>query len=95
MKTRTYLRSAAGTFFTSGDPTQGHGQALPTVSVRKDSEQVTTVGVHVKGNLKIQTGKVSNSVSVMLDPTSLRRKMAIEQMRSELQGTSNSTTIKR
>lgn len=95
MTTRTYLRSSTGTFFTSGDNAQGQGQALPPVSVRKNSEQSTTVGVHVKGNLKVQAGKVSNSVSVMLDPAALRRKMAIEQLNRDLQGINSSTTTKR
>ena len=95
MTTKTYLRSSAGTFFTSGNTTQSHGQALPTILVRKNSEQTTTVGVHVKGSMKVQAGKVANSVSVMLDPAVLRRKMAIEQMNRDLQGTGNSTTIKR
>ena len=95
MTTRTYLRSSAGTFYSSGDATKGHEQALPPVSVRKNSEQSTTVGVHVKGNLKVQAGKVANNVCVMLDPAALRRKMAIEHMHRELQSTGNSTTTKR
>lgn len=95
MTIRTYLRSSTGTFHTSGDIVQGHGQTLPPVSIRKNSEQTTAVGVHVKGSLKVQAGTVSNSVSVVLDPAALRRKMAIEQMHRELQGTGSFATTKR
>lgn len=95
MTSKTYLRSSAGTFFTSGDMTPAHGQAYITVPVRTNSAQATTVGVHVKGNMKVQHGKVANNVSVMLDPTAIRRKIAIEQMNRDLQGSGGSTTTKR
>ena len=95
MTTRTYLRSSTGTFFSTGDAKQGYGQVLPPTYVRKNSEQATTIGVHVKGNLKVQAGKVANNVCVMLDPAALRRKMAIEHMHHELQGIGNSTATKR
>ena len=44
---------------------------------------------------KVQQGKVANSMSVMLDPTAIRRKIAIEQMNRDLQGSGGSTTTKR
>jgi hypothetical protein len=95
MTSRTYLRPSAGTFFTSGEVTSSHAQAYTTIPVRTNSDQATSVGVHVKGNMKVQKGKVANSMSVMLDPTAIRRKIAIEQMNRDLQGSGGSTTTKR
>jgi hypothetical protein len=45
--------------------------------------------------MKVQQGKVAHDVSVMLDPTAIRRKIAIEQMNRDLQGSGGSTTTKR
>lgn len=95
MTSKTYLRSSAGTFFTSGDNPPSRGQIYTTVPVRTNSVESTTVGVHVKGNMKVQQGKVAHNVSVMLDPTAIRRKIAIEQMNLVLQGSGSSTTAKR
>ena len=95
MTSKTYLRSSAGTFFTAGDKTSSHGQVYTMAAVRTNSDQTTTVGVHVKGNMKVQHGKLASNVSVMLDPTAIRRKIAIEQMNRDLQGSGGSTTTKR
>jgi hypothetical protein len=95
MTSKTILRSSVGTFFTSGDIRPAHGQAYATAPIRTNSDQATTVGVHVKGNMKVQHGKLSNNVSLMLDPNAIRRKIAIEQMNRDLQGSGGSTTTKR
>lgn len=95
MTIRTYLRPS-GTFFSAGDALTGsHTQVMPPVVVRQTSDETTTVGVHVRGSLKVEAGKAASSVSVMLDPVALRRKMAIEQMHREVQGLPNAKTTKR
>lgn len=95
MTSRTYVRSS-GTFFTAGDSAAGaHTQVMPPVVMRQTSTETTTVGVHVRGILKVEAGKAANSVSVMLDTAALRRKMAIEQMQREIQGLPSAKTTKR
>jgi hypothetical protein len=68
---------------------------MPPVVVRQTSTETTTIGVHVRGTLKLEAGKAPNGMSLMLDPAALRRKIAIEQMQREVQGVPSAKTTKR
>ena len=92
--TRTYLRSQ-GTFSANDTAAGTYERPAPTVVVPKTSTMTTTVGVYVRGSVKVEPGKAAIDMSVMLDPVALRRKISIDHMERELHGIPNSKTTKR
>jgi hypothetical protein len=92
--TRTYLRPQ-GTFSANDTAAGTYERPAPTVVVPKISSMTTSVGVHVRGSVRVEAGKAATGISVMLDPVALRRKISIDHMERELHGIPNSKTTKR
>ena len=91
---RTYLRTQ-GTFSANDSAAGTYQRPAPTVVIPKNSSMTTTVGVYVRGSVRVETGKAASDMSVMLDPIALRRKISIDHMERELHGIPNSKTTKR
>jgi hypothetical protein len=69
-----------------------HGKGLvpvnaPAVAVRHHSSQTVALGVYVEGVIKS-----GQRLSLSLDPFALERKLAVQQVRRELQGSPSALT---
>jgi hypothetical protein len=93
MNKTTYVKSASSTAFsaTRGELTPA---SAPSVAVRHHSSHTASLGVYVEGAVKVQRGQAS-SMSLSLDPVALDRKLAVQQVQMELQGSPFSQTTNR
>ena len=90
MSETTYLMT---TLPTTAYSTQGEGLLqvnAPAVVVRRHSAQTVALGVYVEGVIRSGQG-----LSLSLDPFALERKLAVQQVRKELQGLPSALTTKR
>lgn len=90
MSKTTHLKTTASTTAYS---TRSEGLvpvSTPTVVVRSHSAQTAALGVYVEGAIKNGQG-----LSLSLDPFALERKLAVQQVRKELQGSPSALTTNR
>lgn len=90
MSKTTYVKNTGSTTAYS---TRGEGLVpvnAPAVAVRSHSVQTAALGVHVEG--AIRNGQI---LSLTLDPSALERKLAVQQVRKELQGSPSALTTNR
>ena len=88
--TKTYQTKSGSTAYSTRDVAMTPASA-PSVAVRSRSFHTSSLGVHVAGSMQIQQGQAT-ALSLSIDPVALERKLAVQQVRMDLQGAPSAAT---
>jgi hypothetical protein len=93
MNNSTQLTNVSSTEY-STSAAELHEAPAPSIVMRSRSSHTSTIGVFVEGSMRVQHGH-GGALSLFIDPATLGRKLAVQQLQRELRGTPTSTTTNR